>query len=202
MRWGGLLCWESSAQKSAQNLRDSNCRRDCLSSELAHLFPSNVSVQLTNVTSDAFIILAQKHQFTVEPAFNHNPRFVEVEGRGSVTRPNCCWTSKAAAWRLGSLVRRCIESTLKKICLYSMLLHAQSTTSPSWSIYFRCQKSLHRALWPEDWKDRKPLQPVARTFILTERQIGSRLTLQVRILPPLESADLAPMISKRARIVS
>ena len=54
-----------------------------------------------------------------------------------------------------------------------------------------------RALRPEDWKDCKPLQPVARTFILTEHQIRSRLTLQVRILPPLESADLAPVISKR-----
>jgi len=44
---------------------------------------------------------------------------------------------------------------------------------------------------------RKPLQPVARAFILTEHQFRSRLALQVRILPPLESADFAPVISKR-----
>ena len=81
-------------------------RRDCLSSELAHWFPSNVSVQLTNVTSGhLIIILAQKHRFTVEPAFNDNSRFAEVEGRRICYPAKLPLDFKGSGWSVGCLLR-------------------------------------------------------------------------------------------------
>jgi hypothetical protein len=164
---GGLLCWESSAQKSAQNLRDSNCRQDCLSSELAHLFASNVSVQLT-----------------------------EVEGR------RICYPAKLPLdFKSSNLEEVVPKSSLKKSAYtrrYSTHSQQELLRGDAFSVPERApQGALAGRL-----EDRKPLQPVARTFILTEHQIRSRLTLQVRILPPLESADLARVISSVTRIIS